>query len=166
MPPQDRSQPAALVRHRVVLRFFIAARSSLSLRIIRVRCVLRTPGAAFRLSRRNARSSASRVRWWNSAVNRVWRDLMAASFTRTRPACRGLQRCVWTGCVPLGLPWGWSLPSVRLVSFAVINGTTPQSATLPTLEPVLWSPSVLSLSGDQTGAIGRASQVPMVPVCT
>ena len=37
---------------------------------------------------------------------------------------------------PARAPLCWSLPSVRLVSFAVINGTTPQSATLPT-----WSQS-------------------------
>ena len=29
----------------------------------------------------------------------------------------------------------------QYLPFAVINGTTPQSATLPTMEPALWSPS-------------------------
>jgi hypothetical protein len=88
----------------------------------------------------------------------------AASFTRTRCRCRGLQLCVWTCAFPSGLPNGRGLPSARLVAFAVINGTTPRSATLPSIEPILWSPSAPSPSGDQSGAFGRASQVLIMPV--
>ena len=83
-----------------------------------------------RRCRRNARISAASSTWCSSAVNRVWRDRRAATWTRSSPAGRDARPCVRSLASSLGSSSGRGLPSGMLVAFAAIIGTTPRSATL------------------------------------
>ena len=58
--------------------------------------------------------------WCSSAVNRVWRDRLAASFTRARLAGSVPRPCVRFCAFSPEVPPSRGLPSGRLVSFAAI----------------------------------------------
>ena len=83
-----------------------------------------------RLCRRNALSSAATSTWCSRAVNRVWPERLAASFTRTRFGCKGRQRL--SGPSPARRDPFLPLPFLhRLVSFGDFIDSTERSEFHP-----------------------------------
>jgi hypothetical protein len=103
-----------------------------------------TPAAAPRLSRPNARSSASTLTWCSNAVNRVLLSLLAASWTRASDGGRSFRLCVRSSVRSLSPSSGLPLPSTRLVSFGGFISTMSRSDSRPRLDSPLRSSLVTS----------------------